>query len=67
MSPAIENHIRKAETFKIPSTIQTSKNLGMFLLDDMLLEYVKTGKISKETARVRCQDPRSFEQKIEAL
>ncbi|MEE8107377.1 MAG: PilT/PilU family type 4a pilus ATPase [Planctomycetota bacterium] len=67
MSPAIENHIRKAETFKIPSTIQTSKNLGMFLLDDMLLDYVKTGKISKETAQIRCQDPRSFAQKIEAL
>jgi twitching motility protein PilT len=29
MTPAIENHIRKKETFKIPSTIQTSRQLGM--------------------------------------
>ncbi|MHC4342142.1 MAG: type IV pilus twitching motility protein PilT, partial [Planctomycetota bacterium] len=65
MSPAIENHIRKAETFKIPSTIQTSKNLGMFLLDDNLLQLTREGKISKETALLRAQSPRVMEQKLE--
>jgi twitching motility protein PilT len=64
MNPAIENHIRKAETFKIPSTIQTSKNLGMFLLDDNLLELYKDGKISKETLLAKAQSPRQLEQKL---
>ena len=67
MSPAIENHIRKAETFKIPSTIQTSKNKGMFLLDDHLLELFKQGKISRETTLGRSQDPRSLQQKLDTL
>jgi twitching motility protein PilT len=67
MSPAIENHIRKAETFKIPSTIQTSKNKGMFLLDDNLLELFKQGKISRETTLGRSQDPRSLQQKLDTL
>jgi twitching motility protein PilT len=65
MNPAIENHIRKAETFKIPSTIQTSKNQGMFLLDDHLLQLVREGKIAKETALLRAQSPRVMEQKLE--
>ncbi|NJN14311.1 MAG: type IV pilus twitching motility protein PilT [Planctomycetes bacterium] len=65
MSPAIENHIRKAETFKIPSTIQTSKNVGMFLLDDHLCQLVKEGKISKETAYSRTANPRGLKDKLE--
>jgi twitching motility protein PilT len=65
MNPAIENHIRKAETFKIPSTIQTSKNLGMFLMDDHLLQLCKEGKITKETAITMAQQPRTLKQKME--
>ena len=67
MNPAIENHIRKAETFKIPSTIQTSKNLGMFLLDDNLLELYKGGKISRETLLAKAQSPRMLEQKLQGM
>jgi twitching motility protein PilT len=65
MTPAIENHIRKAETFKIPSTIQTSRNLGMFLLDDHLTELFKAGKIDRETAISRSANARGFRQKLE--
>ena len=67
VSPAIENHIRKAETFKIPSTIQTSKGLGMFLLDDNLLNLVHAGKITREVALTRAQHPRLLREKLEAL
>ena len=67
MTPAIENHIRKSETFKIPSTIQTSKNVGMFLLDDNLLTLVQAGKITREVALVRAQHPRLLREKLEAL
>jgi len=65
MSPAIENHIRKAETFKIPSTIQTSKNVGMFLLDDHLLQLVRDGKITRETAVRKAQSPRTLLAKLD--
>jgi twitching motility protein PilT len=47
---AIENHIRKCETFKIPSVIQTSRRQGMVLLDDFLLELHRSGRITKEVA-----------------
>lgn len=47
---AIENHIRKCETFKIPSVIQTSRRQGMALMDDSLLELYRSGRIAKETA-----------------
>jgi twitching motility protein PilT len=67
MTPAIENHIRKAETFKVPSTIQTSKNLGMFLLDDHLFELTRSGKIDTETALSKAQSPRMLKEKLDGL
>ena len=47
---AIENHIRKGETFKIPSVIQTQRRIGMQLLDDHLMELATNGQITKEMA-----------------
>ncbi|MBL8749567.1 MAG: type IV pilus twitching motility protein PilT [Planctomycetes bacterium] len=61
-NPAIENHIRKCETFKIPSVIQTSRRQGMVLMDDSLLELWRSGRISKEEALER-----SFDRKAMAL
>ncbi|MFG0319373.1 MAG: type IV pilus twitching motility protein PilT [Planctomycetota bacterium JB042] len=51
---AVENHIRKNETFKIPSVIQTSRKLGMVRLDDHLVELVHAGAITKATAFEYC-------------
>jgi twitching motility protein PilT len=64
MTPAIENHIRKNETFKIPSTIQTSRNLGMFLLDDHLWDLFQNGVIEKTELLAKCQNPRSVKEKL---
>ena len=50
MNPAIGNLIRKGETHKIQSTIQTSKRFGMITLDDYLLELARKGDITPETA-----------------
>jgi twitching motility protein PilT len=47
-NPAIENHIRKVETFKIPSVIQTSRRQGMVTMDDFLLDLWRGGRLSKE-------------------
>lgn len=54
---AIENHIRKGETFKIPSVMQTQRRLGMQLLDDHLFELVQSGVIVSEIAVQYAQFP----------
>ena len=59
-NPAIENHIRKCETFKIPSVIQTSRRQGMTIMDDSLLELWREGRITQETALEHCFDPKSL-------
>ncbi|MBL8753269.1 MAG: hypothetical protein JNK15_08210, partial [Planctomycetes bacterium] len=55
-NPAIENHIRKCETFKIPSVIQTSRRQGMVLMDDCLLDLWRAGRVTKEVALERAVD-----------
>jgi twitching motility protein PilT len=64
MTPAIENHIRKNETFKITSTIQTSGNMGMFLLDEHLFKLVKDGKVDKKDALEKAQNAKELREKI---
>jgi twitching motility protein PilT len=65
MTSAIENHIRKNETFKIKSSLQTSKQHGMVLLDEYLWTLYKDGKISKESLLLKCQEPKEVEAKID--
>ncbi len=64
MTPAVANLIRKAETNKIPSTIQTSRRMGMITLDDSLLELCKRGAITREVALENSQDPRDLETRL---
>ncbi len=64
MTPAIENHIRKNETFKITSTIQTSANVGMILLDESLFRLVKDGKITEDVAVAKAQNAKDLKEKI---
>jgi twitching motility protein PilT len=64
MSPAIENHLRKKETFKSPSVIQTSRRSGNVLLDDSLLEHYQSGRITKETLLDRAFDRKSLEVRL---
>ena len=63
-NPAIENHIRKCETFKIPSVIQTSRRDGMCLLDDSLLELYGSGQVDRETVLERCFDRKNAEMRM---
>jgi twitching motility protein PilT len=64
LTPAIGNLIRKNETNKIPSTIQTSRRLGMITLDDYLLDLVKRGLIERQTALDAAQDPADLEARL---
>jgi twitching motility protein PilT len=64
MIPAVANLIRKNETNKIQSTIQTSRRLGMITLDDYLLELVKKDVIAREVAIDASQDPKDLEARL---
>jgi twitching motility protein PilT len=66
MNPAIGNLIRKNETHKIQSTIQTSRRLGMVTLDDHLLELVQKGVISRQEALDHSQEPKDLELRLGA-
>jgi twitching motility protein PilT len=61
---AIGNLIRKNETNKIQSTIQTSKRMGMITLDDHLFELARAGAISHQTALDYAQDARDLEARL---
>jgi twitching motility protein PilT len=64
MTPGIENHIRKNETFKIPSAIQTGRQLGMWLLDDHLWELYQAKKITREEMLLKSQNARQMREKL---
>ncbi len=64
MTPAIGNLIRKNETNKIQSSIQTSKRLGMVTLDDYLLDLARQGAISRDTALFAAQDRADLEARL---
>jgi twitching motility protein PilT len=65
MTPAIENLIRKNETFKIKSTLQTARNMGMVQLDDYLWDRYKEGKITKESLLQKCVEPKEMQRKLD--
>ncbi len=64
MTPAIANLIRKNETAKIQSTIQTSRRLGMTTLDDQLLDLVRADVIEASVALDYAQDPKDLESRL---
>ena len=55
-SPAIRNLIRESKTHQINGLIQTSKKLGMELMDDSLYNLYMKNKITKDTALSYAQD-----------
>ena len=64
MTPAIGNLIRKNETNKIQSTIQTSRRMGMITLDDSLLELVRADVITPEVALEASHSPKELEGRL---
>ena len=57
---AVSNLIREERVHQLRSVMQTGRNLGMCLFDDSLLDLIRSGAITKETARRHCQDPKLF-------
>ena len=64
MTPAIGNLIRKNETNKIASTLQTSRRMGMITLDDYLYDLVKRDVVERSAALEAAQDPKDLEARL---
>jgi len=65
-TPAIGNLIREAKTFQIPSIMQTARRDGMQLMDQHILDLLKTKRVNPEEAYRCCADKKQFEQYLPA-
>lgn len=61
-NPAVGNLIREGKTFQIPSIMQTAKKDGMQLMDQHLLDLLKTKKVNPDEAYRCAIDKKQFEQ-----
>jgi twitching motility protein PilT len=61
-TPAVANLIREGKTFQIPSIIQTAKKDGMQLMDQHLIDLLKTKRVTPEEAYRCAQEKKQFEQ-----
>jgi twitching motility protein PilT len=63
VTPAIANLIRENKTYRIDSSIQTGKKLGMQLLDEHLWTLYDSGKITLESMMEKGRQPGALQQK----
>ncbi len=67
VTPAIGNLIRENKTYRIESSIQIGKKLGMQLLDDHLWEHYESGKIDLQEMLDKSRYPAALLDKAEKL
>ncbi|MDX2193545.1 MAG: type IV pilus twitching motility protein PilT [Gemmatimonadales bacterium] len=65
-TPALANLIREGKTFQIPSMIQTSRRLGMVLLNDSMLEKVEQKLVEPKEAYTKVVDKAGFAQMLKS-
>lgn len=65
-TPAVSNLIREGKTFQIPSVMQTSRKLGMSILNDVLLELVETNQVEPKEAYMKSVDKSGFVNALKA-
>ncbi|MCK5174655.1 MAG: type IV pili twitching motility protein PilT, partial [Planctomycetes bacterium] len=65
VTPAIANLIRENKTYRLESSIQTGKKLGMQLLDDRLWELFDAGTIEKSEMLDKARIPAMLLEKAE--
>jgi len=63
VTPAIANLIRENKTYRIDSSIQTGKKLGMQLLDEHLWQLYDIGKITLEEMLEKSRQPGALQDK----
>ncbi len=62
--PALRNLIREGKTTQIASVMQVGSQHGMQTLDQAIMDLLAAGKISKEEAVARTNNPRLVEQPV---
>ena len=65
VTPAISNLIRENKTYRIESSIQTGKGLGMQLLDEHLWQLYDTDRIEMEEMLDKARSPGALLEKAE--
>jgi twitching motility protein PilT len=65
VTPAIANLIRENKTYRIESSIQTGRNLGMQLLDDHLWQLYDSDRITLEEMLDKARQPSAMLEKAE--
>lgn len=60
VNAAVQNHIREDRFHQIPQVMQTSRNEGMILMDDALMNLVEQDIIPIGEAVARADDPQRF-------
>jgi len=66
VTPAIANLIRENKTYRIDSSIQTGKKLGMQLLDEHLWQLYDAGRITLEEMIDKGRQPGALHDKARA-
>ncbi len=66
VTPAISNLIRENKSYRIDSSIQTGRKLGMQLLDDHLWQFYDKGKITLEEMLDKARQPGALQDKAMA-
>jgi twitching motility protein PilT len=66
VTPAISNLIRENKTYRIDSSIQTGRKLGMQLLDEHLWQLYEMGKITMEEMLDKARQPGQLQDKAMA-
>ena len=64
VTPAIANLIRENKTYRIDSSIQTGRRLGMQLLDEHLWKFYDEGKITLEEMLDKARQPGMLQDKV---
>ncbi|MFO7900844.1 MAG: type IV pilus twitching motility protein PilT [Planctomycetota bacterium] len=64
---SVRHMIRKNETFKIDSVIETGEQQGMIRLDNHLFELYMNGQISFASMMRNSQSPQELEKKVKAI
>ncbi len=66
-TPGISNLIRENKIHEIPSIIETSGEIGMIPLNKSLVEWVKKGEITRETALRYSLNPDDLKARLEKV
>ena len=54
--PSVSNLIREGKTYQLPSILQTSRRLGMVMLNDALMVHVDAGTVEPKEAYLKASD-----------